>query len=82
MLTGLGDALALSDVGIVITVKPTVLFDATLLVEPPVAEMAVIVTVVAPRVASEPPGIVNVPFVAPIVSTAVLPADALAPVRL
>ena len=68
--------------GCAFTSNAAVLFDDTLVLHDEALVMLVMVTVVAPTLASEPEGIVNVPLLAPITSDAVAPVALLAPLRL
>ena len=68
--------------GFAFTLNEAKLFDDTAMLHVEMFCMLVTVTLVAPALANEPDGIVNVPLVAPIVNVAVAPVALLAPVRL
>jgi len=69
-------------VGLERTENDAVLFNATELLHPPPAAIAVTVTVVVPTDAKAEDGIVKVPFNVPIDKVAVLPVALLAPLKL
>ncbi|MBX2901868.1 MAG: hypothetical protein KF775_19640 [Cyclobacteriaceae bacterium] len=62
-----------------LTVNVAVLLVVVFTLQPDAFKILLIVKVVEPPPVSKVPGIINVPFEAPIVRTAVLPEDALAP---